>query len=204
MQIYIGVPVYGQPEIEFVSSLSKLKSVFSAVGYDVEVDFNTGCSVISKARNDIVKRFMDSRFDYLLFIDSDIQFDALDVMTLITSGFDFCGIPYRVKSDTVKFNCVLNGINEGNWLGADRIGSGMIALSRACINLMIGSYPETEYVDSGQIKHALFDFEIYNREYWGEDYCFCRRWKAISGDIWALPAEIGHVGKKIFSGKIGE
>jgi hypothetical protein len=203
MKVYLGLPIYGQADAEFISALLKTRVVLDRAGFEVEVDINTGCSVVSKARNDITQRFFASGFDKLLFIDSDMVWNPVDAVKLLLSPYDFCGIAYRSKSEGIRFNAVANGeVNEG-WIGADAIGTGFMCLTRKCVDRMRLAYPQTAYTDdSGDEVMALFDFEIHNGKYWGEDYTFCRRWKGIGGDIWMMPAQIGHIGKKTYSGNI--
>lgn len=202
MNVYIGIPCYGSVDPEFLSSLSKTKAVLQACGHIVETDIHAGCAVISRARNEIVKRFWDSGFDKLLFIDSDMVWDAIDAVKVIHADFDVCGIPYRQKKEEEQFNVILNGEQNGEWLGANALGTGFMCLSRQCIAMMMESYPETAYDDQNQEFHALFDFQVIDRRYYGEDYLFCKRWKAIGGEIWALPVDIGHIGKKVYRGKV--
>lgn len=201
-KVYIGIPINGGAGAEFISALLKTRVVFDRLGWEVEVDFNNGCSILTKARNDIVHRFLHSGFDVLLFIDSDMVWSPVDAAKLIQAQLDFAAIPYRTKQETIRYNCEENGKKQGDFVGADAVGTGFMALSRRCLAEMVNNYPQTQYFDENELKHALFDFEIYGGRYWGEDYTFCRRWKDIGGDIWLLPAEIGHVGTKNYKGSI--
>jgi hypothetical protein len=202
MKVYIGVPVYGQLDSEFSKCLSVTKAVFQELGHTVEIDYNNGCAIITKARNDIVARFMASGFDKLLCIDSDMVWDAVDAAKLIHSRFAFTGIAYRKRFEEIAFNVILNGKTDEEWLGADKTGTGFLCLHRGCLERMQASFPETKYFDDGE-RFALFDFKIENERYHGEDYTFCDRWKSLPGcEIWILPADIGHIGRKVFYGNI--
>lgn len=201
MKIYIGVPVYGQLDSEFSKCLSVTKAVFQELGHTVEIDYNNGCAIISKARNDIVSRFMTSGFDKLLFIDADMVWDAVDAAKLVSSGFAFAGIAYRKRMEKIDFNVVLNGKEENGWLGADKVGTGFICLAKEGILALQNNHPETKYYDDGE-RFALFDFKIENERYHGEDYTFCDRWINAGGEIWILPADIGHIGRKVYYGNI--
>jgi hypothetical protein len=203
MKIYIGIPMYGSAEPEFINSLSKTKAVLQAMGHTVEVDIHSGCSIITKARNGIVSRFIASGFDNLLFLDSDMAWDAVDAVTVLHSPYDFAGIAYRQKKEGAPFNCVLSGKEDNGWIGATRTGAGFIVLSRRCLTEMTRQYPHLRYEDNGE-HYALFDFVLKDGLYYGEDYTFCDRWVAVGGGIWLYPADIGHIGKKIYRGNIKE
>lgn len=211
MKVYIGIPMFEGADAEFISSLMKTRLILDKLGYEVEVDMHTGCSVLPKARNEIVKRFMDSGFDVLFFIDSDMSWDAVDFVRLIKSGNDFSACVYRSKSEDINFHYVPKQGQFGcessdGWLLADSVGTGFMCLWRSVIEHMIDNYPETKYKDENGVKfHALFDFEIHDGRYWGEDYTFCRRWCAIGGDIYVrVDATIKHLGKKSYIGNYAE
>jgi hypothetical protein len=68
---------------------------------------------------------------------------------------------------------------------------------------MTRQYPHLRYEDNGE-HYALFDFVLKDGLYYGEDYTFCGRWVAVGGGIWLYPADIGHIGKKIYRGNIKE
>lgn len=199
MKVYIGIPMYGGADAQFVSSLLKTRVVLDRLGYEVEVDINNGCSVLTKARNDIVKRFIDSGFDVLFFLDSDMVWDVIDMVKLLRSGRDFSACIYRSKSEDINYHCVTDD-SSGEWIKAERVGTGFMCLSRECLLKMVEAYPETKYLD-GQEKHALFDFQIHDGQYWGEDYTFCRRWREIGGEIDVLTdATLYHIGTKTYEG----
>ena len=204
MKIYIGIPIFGQADPEFISSLRKTTKVFEMLGHEVEVDMHTGCAIITKARNSIVRRFIKSGFDKLLFIDADMVWSPADAVLVLHAEHEFCGVAYRQKSEEIKYNVSLNGKRDGAWLGASVIGAGFISITKMCVDEMVAGYPETAYKENGDTLHALFDTEIVEGEYWGEDCNFCRRWENIGGTIWVLPADIGHIGKKIYRGNINE
>jgi hypothetical protein len=73
---------------------------------------------------------------------------------------------------------------------------------------MVAAYPEKRFADPNAPNSeawALFDNIHDGAEYWGEDFSFCRRWRAIGGRVWLDPElELHHVGFKTFSGRIGD
>jgi len=204
MKVYIGIPMYGGAGAEFIRSLMITRLILDKLGYTVEVDMHTGCSVLPKARNEIVKRFMDSGFDVLFFIDSDMAWDVLDFVKLIKSENDFSACAYRSKSEDVTYHCVTND-TLGDWIKADAVGTGFMCLKRNVIERMINRYPETLYENEGERFHALFDFQLHGGRYWGEDYTFCRRWRDVGGEINVLTdATIKHIGEKAYTGNYAE
>jgi len=194
MRVYIGIPIYGGADAQFISSLLKLRVVLCHLGWETEVDLHNGCSILTKARNEITQRFYESGFDVLLFLDADMVFDPVSVINMLRDSEEFSAIPYRYKNEEEKYTCIVND-------DVEFVGTGCIALKRSCIEKMLEAYKDLKYTDKGKEYYALFDFILDSGRYWGEDYVFCQRWRDIGGKITIHSEEIGHIGSKTYTGK---
>lgn len=202
MKIYLGIPFYGGACAEFVSSLVKTHTELKGAGHEVCLDLHCNCSVLPKARNEIVARFRASNFDKLLFLDTDMAWNVKDIFKLIDSEHDLCAIDYRKKDESGGYVGSLTGREKDGWAEATAIGAGLMCLTKRAIALMVANYPETKYNNEhgGEI-FALFDFGVHDGKYWGEDCTFCRRWAMIDGDIAVLKdAATTHTGNKSYAG----
>jgi len=66
---------------------------------------------------------------------------------------------------------------------------------------MTDNYPDLWYMDGGEKIPCLFDFNLDDGHYYGEDYTFCKRLDDTGGTICMLPdAFIGHVGETVYGG----
>jgi len=206
MRIYIGIPIHGGAGGEFIGSLLKTHAALHMAGHDVEVDLHTGCSVLPKARNEIVRRFVDSGFDKLVFIDSDMEWEVESFFKLIDSDHWLCGIDYRKKKDEVSFTGTLTGEEKEGWLRAFSVGTGLMCISQEVTRDMMQAYPELRYVnEDGKVCFSLFDFCLHKGEYWGEDTTFCRRWVETGGEVAILSdACTSHIGMKRYTGNRAE
>lgn len=93
-------------------------------------------------------------------------------------------------------------------------GTGFQLIKRCVFERMIEAYPESRFtrvdtVKERQVKsdnlYALFDcmIEADSGRYLSEDYAFCRRWRALGGDIWLdLESRLDHTGPQVFSGDV--
>lgn len=82
--IFIGVPMYGgQCTGHFCKSVCDLMILCTKYGINVKMYYLFNESLVQRARNYICDEFMRSEFTHLLFIDSDIAFDAKDVISLL-------------------------------------------------------------------------------------------------------------------------
>jgi len=198
VRVYLGIPMYGGADAQFISSLVKSRVVLDRVGYEVETDIHNGCSVLPRARNEIVQRFLSSGFDVLVFIDADLAWNPVDLVRLIRSPHLFTAGVYRQKKQELVFNW--NPAGEGK---AEAVGAGFVALKREALEKMVAAYPQTHYEHDGKEYHALFDFDLHNGQYWGEDYTFCRRWRELGGEIDILPdVTIKHIGTYAYTGTL--
>jgi hypothetical protein len=83
-KIYVATPMYdGKCTCIYNFSMIKLFVLFEKLGMSCNFDFVYNESLISRARNTLVDNFINSNYDYLMFIDSDIGFDPENVLDLI-------------------------------------------------------------------------------------------------------------------------
>jgi hypothetical protein len=90
-------------------------------------------------------------------------------------------------------------------------GCGFLMIRRAAIERLIAAYPETAYRQwlaypprpDAPVQHALFEcmIDAESGTYLSEDFAFCRRWRAIGGQIWLdTESRLTHTGSYDFSG----
>ena len=103
--------------------------------------------------------------------------------------------------------CVVDGFAKARYAG-----TGLQLLKRSVLQRMAAAHPELRFRSVHTLAgaqprsenlYALFDPEIDGEtgEYLSEDYAFCRRWRALGGDIWLdLRSKITHVGADQFRG----
>lgn len=195
--VYIGIPAYGGVEAEFLNSVLAGVLVCQAAGWDITYEVLPGCSLITKARNEITARFLKSDCDCLLFLDADLVFDAGDMLRLLERPEDVIGSAYVRKDGSGKYNVrPLEPLNEhdGAW-ECEGIATGFLKISRRALESMaVPAYGDSQ-------TPVFFESGLFDGVYWGEDYLFCKRYREQGGRVWLLPADIGHVGKHIFRGR---
>jgi hypothetical protein len=97
------------------------------------------------------------------------------------------------------------------FMTAEFAGTGFMLIKREALERMMEAYPETRYAaahdravpTNSPHKYALFDCTIdpQTGDYLSEDYTFCRRWRAIGGEVWLdARSSLIHVGAREFAG----
>ena len=101
---------------------------------------------------------------------------------------------------------------EGDFATARYAGTGFQLIKRTVFEQLIAAHPELRFASvhtrrgnlpDSQNLYALFDCLIDpdTGAYLSEDYAFCRRWRALGGDIWLdLRSRLTHVGADQFQG----
>jgi glycosyltransferase involved in cell wall biosynthesis len=82
-KLFIATPMYGgQCHGTYTKSIADLMTTSTKYGIDAKLFFIFNESLITRARNYLADEFLRSGYDYLIFIDSDIQFEAQDVLVM--------------------------------------------------------------------------------------------------------------------------
>jgi len=116
-KIFVATPMYGgQCSGMYTKSIGDLVKLGAMYGVDVNLYFLFNESLITRARNYLVDEFLRSDYTHLMFIDSDIGFDAKDVLALSVvaePGSDkeiVCG-PYPKK--TISWEKIKMAVDKG-------------------------------------------------------------------------------------------
>jgi hypothetical protein len=81
----------------YTISMQNLIVKLSQAGHSISTTTVGNESLITRARNTLAHKFMQSDCDALLFIDADHGWDSADVLKMIESGKDFIGAIYPMK-----------------------------------------------------------------------------------------------------------
>jgi GT2 family glycosyltransferase len=77
--VMVGTPMYGGMSFaNYFESMMRLSIFCAKENIKLGMTYITSESLIARGRNEIVKQFLDSDYDYLFFIDGDISFDHID------------------------------------------------------------------------------------------------------------------------------
>ena len=131
-----------------MTSLCKL--IADLTRANIKVDMNTLKSpYVSYARNILTAQFMKSDKDYLLFIDSDVEFEPECALRMVVAQKDIVCTPYRVKTDKVRYTTTVPDndnvkILPGGLVEITRGPSGMMLIHRRVFETLQKNRPDLE------------------------------------------------------------
>ena len=231
--IYISTPCYNTlMTCQYTTSLLNTLQTLSMNNINYVIDFLGNESLIPRARNRSLEKFLQSKCTHLLFIDSDIGFPPEAVLSLLKFNKDVVGCAYPKKQinpkrllaslqiekgSTEKFDSrllefVFNTINgsenlirDGDFIQVKHIGTGFMLVKREIIEKLCKKHTELTVIN-GELPGEqcyLFNCMIKNKEYLSEDYSFCQRVRDIGGEIWInTKINLCHIGTYSFSSDI--
>lgn len=215
-QIYCAMPCYGaQMTQPFVVSLIQTLQSTPFIG---QLEFIVNDSLVSRARNTLVARFLESDMQWLLFLDVDLEFQPEHIARLWLHATKenrkiVCGI-YAMKKLAPRF--VANWIKgeEPDKNGAVKVsesGTGCMLIHRSVFEKMRAAMPEIAYsTDSnhagGPMKTEWDFFAVGPYKYpsglvryLSEDWMFCQRARDLGFDVWAdTKIQIRHMGTLVY------
>lgn len=191
--------------------------VLSLAGVDFDYYTHNGDSYVDRARNTICAKFLENDYTDLFFIDSDMQWDMQSIVRMLKAPYEVVGGTYPMKNCWDVYPCSIDTDENGapivdpetGLIKAEWVMAGFLRIKRSCLEKMSEAYKDLEYQDpsadpTNQTRKYIPFFEN-KLGIGGEDMTFCRRWKAIGGEIWLEPRiTFGHYGVTGYFGNFHE
>ena len=195
-RVHICMPCYGGmlTESTFMSYI-KWSNTARQLGIDWTMETLTNESLISRARNTMVAKFLaNPDSTHLMFIDADIGWEPWHLLVMLNRDVDVIGGLYPMKSLPIKW-CV-NGF-DGAEEGADglqevsKTGTGFFLVKRHVFD-KLNAHPATKpFINDIGLPAELnpymktyFDTAVRENRYYSEDWTFCENWRDLGGRVW--------------------
>ena len=155
--LMIATPMYGgMCTGHFMVGVLQTINKMQSVGVQVYFVQMRNESLITRARNELTRIFMEQGFDYLMFIDSDISFDGNAVAQLMAADRDIvCGI-YPKKE--VDWAAVEKAAKEGKENLKDYSGAFVLNFANE-----LGQVLETDADGCVEVRHGGTGFMLIKR-----------------------------------------
>jgi hypothetical protein len=191
-KLFVATPMYGGMNHGlYMKSCLDLQTTMMRYGIEIKFSFLFNESLITRARNYLVDEFLRTDYTHMLFIDSDIHFNAQDVIALLALDKDVIGGPYPKKSmnwaniahaarnhpdleskelESLVGEYVFNVVKGTSQfqvtepLEVMEIGTGYMMIKRDVFNKMKDEYPTIRYKPD-HVGQANFDGSRYIHAY---------------------------------------
>ena len=199
-KIFVATPCYvGQVHVKYLESMLGLQQVFIKLGIGFEFFNIPFDSLIPRARNASVTRFMQSKdATHLLFIDADIQFHPESVVKMLKEdkdviagcypkkAIDFEAVKNNYSKTTSQLELIQSSVRyafnfkpqkshkmERGVLEVLDAPTGFMMVKKNVIRRMIKAYPETEYkndVKAYQVNENDRFFDLFQSQVFDKRY----------------------------------
>jgi glycosyltransferase involved in cell wall biosynthesis len=208
-RVLIGTPSYdGRIDVWFANSLIATVKEAEKKGIFVHAIYTSYDSLIQRARNSLIKLALDGKYDDILFIDSDTEWEPEWFFRLLERPEPIVGGALIKKTDkegyTVKLlNKQLKFSEDKKLIQADGVGTGFLKVSRFALEkLWLASDP---YTSEGEEHRMVFDIKVENGDLISEDYVLCNKWQKLGYKVWLDPTiTCNHIGIKKFKGDLNK
>jgi len=228
-KVYVATPCYDMMRVETCVSLL---DTFSALGGSgIECKFKSvKSSLVTHGRNLLTCGFLDSGFDYMLFVDADVEFKPEAVMRMLVPKKDIVCTPYRVKEESIKYAVKFKDpdfvkIEPFDLVEIEEGPAGLMMIHRKVFERLMDKHPELKInfdeatrkkmnEEIGATEDAI-DRYMYNfwdttfrldtGEWKGEDLSFCALARGAGFKLYAnLDSGTTHHGSYGWKGRFGD
>jgi len=234
-RIFLTTPAYGGMvgapfTASFAAAVNGLKARFRQADGTVAIEsimadaqFLGNESHVDRGRNRCAAMFLESPYDWHLFIDADVDFTPQDIARVWQHGMNgdrvICGA-YAMKGIVPQFPVTAmpgEKADERGRLKVRHSGTGFMLIHRSVYATMREKIADMDYITSpndpeggGQPRHAYFasgPTALPEGRIWlSEDYLFCHRWRELCGGEIIIDRNItlGHFGNIRFPVAVSE
>jgi hypothetical protein len=230
--VFIATPMYGGMAMAtYASSLAQTPAIFMRNGLDLCYMYRVNDSVVASARNNLAHEFLDSQATHLMWIDADVGFNPMDIVSMVYADKDIvCGIypkkeiewrrvaqavkdgvpPEKLNDHVGSFvvNLIPNSAGDGPVNSNDLFeiaggGTGFMLIKRRVFDTLSNDVPGYVQEESTLKEFYSTCIDPESGEYMTEDYHFCRMARNHGFKIYAAPwVHLTHTGTYVFDSPI--
>lgn len=207
MKVMIATPAYsGKVDIPYALSFAETAHLLRLHQIEVQPMITASGSLLVAERNRIVQAFWESDCTHLLCIDGDLGWPPQAVLAMLEAKKEFvAGVyPARGEKNVFLFRPVWNEdgtiVNEKHLLKMQYIPAGFMLIAKSAIAKMRDTHPDLYYEpkdkrNNPEPGYCFFNTEVWEGEFWGEDFVFCRKAREAGVEIWVDPLiQFNHAG----------
>jgi hypothetical protein len=196
VKIVICCPTVTRPYAPFLAALEASVPVLDAAGIEHQTVYEVGNPYISGARAVMTRKALDAGADVIVYVDHDVSWEPANLLKLVQTEGDVVAGVYRFKSDTEEYMGaywrMANGqpkVREDGAICGSLVPAGFLKVTADAIDKFMAAYPELAFGSHYSPSVDLFNHGVVlgDRTWYGEDYCFSKRYSSKCGPLWIVP-----------------
>jgi hypothetical protein len=202
-KVLIATPAHdGRLDVWYTTSLVNTIRVAQANGIFVHPVFMSYDALVQRARNDLFRLAVDGGYDDMIFIDSDMEWNPMWIMSLLQREEDVVGGTARKKTDDAEVYVVKTTdltVHDNGLIKCEGLGTGFVRLSRKAFIALWDISPA--YQNEGRECRMVCDVQVVDGQLYSEDTILFRKLADLGFDVWLDPTmTCNHLGTKKFCG----
>lgn len=195
-KVLLATTCYSAPCAAYAFAIASSREALHAEGIETAYLLLQGNCHVDDARNSVVRDFLASDCDELIFIDADVTWEPRHLVALCARNLDVVGgiYPYRREGSVTMPVRLKDGAREFDGLmEVDGLPTGFLKIKRNVLERIALDAPK--YWDKIYLTALVFDRPDPDADgtRWGGDIAFCRKWQALGGRLYAdTRLRLGH------------
>ena len=172
--VFVCMPTYDTMQVNTCLSLIQLFDKFTLA--KIKANISTfKCPYVGYGRNILTALFLDSKFDYQLFVDADVEFkpDVIGKMIIADKDMVCCPYPKKTHDLSMKYSVAFKDhtdikINEKGLVEISKGPAGLTMIHRRVYEKLMKDYPEAKIKHFSGIDKKVGDKYLYN--FWDTEF----------------------------------
>ena len=208
-KVLLATPTHSGLSAGYTFAISECRQALAAAGIHSELAIFAGDCHVDDARNRLVRDFLETDCDDLVFIDSDIGFEPGALVRLLEYDRDVVAATYPFKQDDegfpVQFIPGPIRADDDGLVEVTAVPTGFLRIRRHVLERLdrdaLHFMPKS---DNRKPLPLIFERTINAECRVGGDYTFCAKWRATGGKIYVDPEiTLDHYGENQWTGSLG-
>src|SRR5882724_4523048 len=161
MKLFVGVPAYDRRiTVETARALLEEQGAAAQARrrerLALQIAFAPGSSLVTTARDILVRDFLASGAERLIFVDSDVAWEAGQLLALARHDVDIVGGAYRLKQEREAYPVswldrpLLQADPQTGLLEVSALPGGFLSVARNVFESLRDAHPERAYRHQGE------------------------------------------------------
>lgn len=212
IRVFLATPAYSGLSAAYTYALFASQQELIENGINANFEIMAENCHVDDSRNVLVRDFLETDCDMLVFLDADLRWSPSDLVKLIKHEADIvAGIyPLKEKDESYPVRLFQGEIwaNSQGLVEVEAVPTGFLKISRKVLQKLAdkapGFYGKADTSERMKVP-LIFERTMENSTRWGGDYTFCRKAAQEGFKIWIDPEmTFEHSGDWQFNGCYGD